>query len=268
MPELAEVETVRRVLFKKVLNKKIVDINVIYPKIVENDINEFKNMLINDKFINITRKGKYLIFETNKYFLISHLRMEGKYYIKGINDEILKHEHVIFSFIDGSTLSYHDTRKFGRMKLINKDELDNYFIKLGKEPKDLDLDYLKNKLYKSNKYIKTLLLDQSIIAGLGNIYANEVLFASNINPFKKGNDLKDDDINNIIDSSKSIIDKAILEGGCTIKSYTSSLGVTGNYQNYLNVHMKENVPCTKCNNLIIKDRIDGRSVYYCRNCQR
>ncbi len=267
MPELPEVETVRNALKAKILNKKIISINVLYSRIVENDLEEF-NSLIKQKFIDIKRKGKYLIFETDSNYLISHLRMEGKYFVKNSSDEILKHDHIIFTLSNNIKLVYNDTRKFGRMILINKNDLEEYFIKLGKEPNDLNSSYLKDKLQKSNKSIKTLLLDQNIIAGLGNIYANEVLFLSKINPYKKGRDLTIEEINKIIASSIKIIDKSIKEGGSTIKSYTSSLGVTGNYQNYLLVHMKENQTCIYCNNLIKKEKIDGRSTYYCENCQK
>ena len=125
MPEIAEVETVRRTLNKNILNKKIVDVKVIYPKMVENDIEYFKKNIINKNFININRRGKWLIFELSDFYLISHLRMEGKYFIKPCLNNIEKHEHVIFVFDDKSSLRYHDTRKFGRMKLIPKDELAN-----------------------------------------------------------------------------------------------------------------------------------------------
>ncbi len=268
MPELAEVETVRRALKKNILNKKIKDIKIIYSKIIENDVDDFVKRLINKEFINLDRKGKYLIFETKDNFLISHLRMEGKYFIKNITNDITKHEHIIFIFEDDTTLCYHDTRKFGRMQLINKDEISTYFSKLGKEPNEVSLTYLKPKLSRSKKNIKTLLLDQSIIAGLGNIYANEVLFRAKVNPYKKGADLNDNEIENIIVASSSIIKKAIEEGGSTIKSYTSSLGVIGNYQNYLRVHGKENEKCVNCDEKIIKEKLDGRSSYYCKNCQK
>ncbi len=268
MPELAEVETVRNVLKEKILNKKIVKTNIFYPKIIENEVYYFNSKLLNNYIIDIKRRGKYLIFEINDYYLISHLRMEGKYYYYSNSTDRLKHDHIEFIFEDGSKLVYNDTRKFGRMILIDKKEIYVYFSKLGKEPKDLTFDYLYSILNKKNKNIKTLLLDQSIIAGLGNIYANEVLFASKINPYKKGSDLSNIEINNIINTSNNIINKSIKEGGCTIKSYTSSLGVTGNYQNYLQVHMKEKSKCNICDSYIVKEKIDGRSTYYCKNCQK
>ncbi len=268
MPEIAEVETVRRVLSKSVVNKKIISTEIKYEKMIENDVKFFSSILCGNQIKSIDRKGKYLIFNLNNYVLISHLRMEGKFYYKKNIVDLSKHEHVRINFVDGTNLVYHDTRKFGKMKIISYNELEAYFQKLGFEPKDLKEVYLYEKLSKSNKNIKTLLLDQSIIAGLGNIYANEVLFKAKINPFKKGNELSKSDILNIIISSQTIVDKAIKEGGCTIKSYTSSLGVNGNYQNFLCVHMKENEKCKECGTLIKKMKIDGRSSYFCPKCQK
>ena len=265
MPEIAEVETVRNVLKKQILNKKINDIKVIYEKIIENDISEFKNKLINHKFIDIKRKGKYLIFETDNNYLISHLRMEGKYFVKDINDKIDKHEHVIFYF-DDFTLRYHDTRKFGRMKVINHDMLNDYFKNVGPDANsDIEPKIIYEKIKNKKIPIKKILLDQSIISGLGNIYADEVLFHARINPFRLGSSLLLDDIKNILEASKKVIDKAIKCKGTTIRSYTSSLGVKGEYQKYLMVHTKEK--CI-CNNNIIKEKLGGRMTYYCSKCQK
>lgn len=272
MPEIAEVETVRKTLLTKILNKKIKKIDILYKKIVQNDSKEFQNKLTSESFINILRKGKWLIFETNNYYLLSHLRMEGKYFIKDSKDEVEKHEHLIIYFEDNSTLRYHDTRKFGRLKLINKDELDNAkeITKQGYEPntKELTKEYLYKKIHKKNKNIKTLLLDQSIISGLGNIYANEVLFESSINPYQIGKNLTLNDCQRIVESTNKIIKKAIEMGGTTIKSYTSSLGVTGRFQQELKAHKRENLKCFNCNNLIVKEKINGRSAYFCPKCQR
>ena len=265
MPELAEVQTVRDVLKKQILHQKIKDIKVLYDKIIENDLDYFKKCLINHEFIDIKRKGKYLIFATDDKYLISHLRMEGKYFIKGIDEDVQKHEHIIFYF-DNFTLRYHDTRKFGRMKIINKDELEAYFKNVGPDANsDIDENYLYNKLSKKDVPLKTLLLDQSIIAGLGNIYADEVLFASKINPFRLGSSITLKECKCILDNSKMILNNAIKYKGTTIRSYTSSLGVYGEYQNFLCVHTKE---FCKCGNKISKEKIGGRSTYYCAKCQK
>ena len=267
MPELPEVRTVAKVLKNNLLNKKITNIEIIYPKMIEENSLDFHN-LIGKTLTNIETKGKFLIFTFEDLYLVSHLRMEGKYFIKTLSDPIEKHEHIIFEFGDLS-VRYHDTRKFGRMILVK--DLKDYksLDKVGLEPFDKNLT--KEKLQanlKSKLPIKELLLDQSIIAGLGNIYVNEVLFASKINPLKKGEDISLKECQSIIDNSISILNKAIEYGGTTIKSYTSSLGVTGHYQDYLKVHKREGLPCEVCNNPIINIKVGGRSTYYCPKCQK
>ncbi len=269
MPELPEVETVKETLKKKLLNKKINDIKILYNGIIATDINLFKKNIKNQVIKNITRRGKFIIFELTDYYLVSHLRMEGKYFIKDISDEINKHEHVIFYFDDFS-LRYHDTRKFGKMYLVAKDKLytDTPLSKLGYEPWDNNLDskYLKNK-FSCNIAIKTLLLDQSIISGIGNIYADEILFLSRINPCKKGKDLTNLELNNIIINTRKVLEQGIENKGTTIHSF-SSLGVIGDNQSHLLVHTRENLPCTVCGSLIKKIKVNGRGTYYCPICQK
>ncbi len=272
MPEIAEVETVRRTLKKQILNKRITAVNVVYEKIIGTDCAFFQQMVINKPILDILRRGKWLIFDLDEYYLLSHLRMEGKYFLKNQQEAIVKHEHVIFTFDDGSDLRYHDTRKFGRMLLVPKKELNEIkaIKKQGLEPNDLDLtpEYLYEKVKKKNMAIKTILLDQTIISGLGNIYANEVLFAAGVNPLKKGSALTKKDCQKIVEASNEIIEQAIILGGTTIKSYTSSLGITGNYQQHLKVHKKANEPCVNCGRPIRNEKVNGRSTYYCEYCQK
>lgn len=272
MPEIAEVETVRNVLKKRILNKKIKDVKVFYGKMIDNDEEYFRKILIDNEFKDILRKGKWLIFELNNHYLISHLRMEGKYFIKDTNNPYEKHEHIVFTFSDNTDLRYHDTRKFGRMKIVNKEDLwDTEEIKKqGIEPisNELTSDYLLEKFKNKKLPMKTILLDQTIISGLGNIYADEVLYAAKIHPLKLAKDVTKEECEKIASSSKKIIEKAIEEGGTTIKSYTSSLGVTGNYQNFLKVHTKENKICEICKEKIKRIKVGGRSTYFCENCQK
>ena len=239
---------------------------------IESDIQEFKNNLLGLEFTDILRKGKWLLFEIGDYYLCSHLRMEGKYFIKDSNDEINKHEHVIFTFEDNTDLRYHDTRKFGRMNLVLKKDIDTVegVRKQGIEPIDSNLskEYLYENFKKRRLPMKTLLLDQTIISGLGNIYADEVLFASSINPLKVGSDITLEECQRIVDSSKKIIEEAIKCGGTTIKSYTSSLGVTGRFQQNLMAHIRENEECKNCHSIIKRIVVGGRSTYYCENCQK
>jgi len=272
MPEIAEVETVRNILKDKILNKKITDVNILYSGIIKNDLETFKSILINNKFSDILRIGKWLIFELNDHYLLSHLRMEGKYFIKNPTDPIVKHEHIIITFADYTDLRYHDTRKFGVMKIIAKKDLyDTEEIKKqGKEVLDstLDANYLLKNFKTKKLPIKTVLLDQSIISGLGNIYVDEVLYASKIHPLRLAKDITYSECEKIINESNRIITKAIAYGGTTIKSYTSSLGVTGNYQQFLKVHTKNNTPCEVCHNLIEKIKVGGRGTYLCPKCQK
>lgn len=272
MPEIAEVETVRNTLKSMILNKKIVDVNIIYPKIIESDIKDFKDILIGRKFIDIDRIGKWLMFDLNDYYLLSHLRMEGKYFVKKSTDEIVKHEHIVISFEDGTDLRYHDTRKFGRMNLVKKSDIDKVeaIKKQGIEANSekLTKEYLYEKIHKKNIPIKSLLLDQTIISGLGNIYANEVMFDARINPNKLGKDISLKECDLIVKASKKIIDAAIKDGGTTIKSYTSSLGVTGRFQQHLMVHKREGEECKVCGTLIENIKIGGRSTYFCPKCQK
>ena len=272
MPEIAEVETVRNTLKNMILNKKIKSVNVIYPKMLESDVEEFKKLLPGRKFIDIKRIGKWLIFDLGEYYLLSHLRMEGKFFVKNSEEEINKHEHIIITFTDGTDLRYHDTRKFGRMNLIKKEDLNSTeaIKKQGIEPinDELTKEYLYDKISKKHLPMKTILLDQTIIAGLGNIYADEVLFASQINPLKKGVDVTMYECERIRKSSKKIIEEAIKYGGTTIKSYTSSLGVTGRFQQFLQVHKKEGEPCNVCGASIERIKVGGRSTYFCPKCQK
>lgn len=268
MPELPEVETVRRILKGQIINRKIKDVTVLWDNILINDKESFINNIIDETFEDIKRRGKWLIFVLDDYYLLSHLRMEGKYFLKKHDEEILKHEHVIFYLDNGVDLRYHDTRKFGKMQLVPKSENIEDYIKLGLEPFDENLNpsYLKDKWKKNNKEIKTALLDQTVIAGIGNIYADEILFASRISPFKRAKDLDDNELKKIIKYTREILTSAIKAGGTTIRSYTSSLGVTGRFQRELKVHTK-NI-CPVCNASIIKTKVGGRGTYYCERCQK
>lgn len=271
MPEIAEVRTVANTLKKQVLNKEIKDVLVFYKGILECSEDFFKKHLIGNTIKDIKTKGKWLLFYLNDYCLLSHLRMEGKYFIKDYEEEINKHEHIIIRFADFD-LRYHDVRKFGKMNIVRIADLETTecLAKLGPEPfdKELTKEYLFEKIHHRDNAIKTLLLDQTIINGLGNIYANEVLFEAGIDPSRLGSNIRLYECQKIIDASKSIVKKAIKMGGTTIRSYTSSLGVTGQYQKYLKVHKKDKGTCPKCQHHITKIKLNGRSTYYCPKCQK
>ncbi len=271
MPELPEVETVRKALLLKLKNKKIKSITILHNNVFKDQdldyvIENIKNQTIND----IKRQGKWLLFELDDYYLLSHLRMEGKYLYRDFNTRYGDHELVIFNINNEFELRYKDVRKFGKMYLVEKDKLSKSPLsKLGYEPwdKSLTSDYLKSKFKNKNIAIKTLLLDQSIITGIGNIYADEILFLSKINPLTKGKCLDYSNLEDIIKNTRVVLEKAIKEGGTTIRSYTSEEGVTGLFQNNLNVHQREGQECPLCKENIVKIKVGGRGTYYCKNCQ-
>lgn len=273
MPELPEVETVKETLKLKLIGKKIKDVKVYYDGIIAYpEVKEFskqiKNLLIKD----IKRRGKWLMFDLDNYYLLSHLRMEGKYFFKNKEDKLDNHEHVVFTLDDDEELRYRDTRKFGKMYLIKKEDINSIgpIKDLGLEPWDdnLNINYLKDKYKNKRLPIKTVLLDQSIIVGIGNIYADEILFLSKLNPLIKCCDLKDNDLDNIIKYTKEVLEKAIKLGGTTIRTYTSVDGVHGRFQNELLIHGKDKDVCPNCGQPIEKIRVGGRGTYYCINCQK
>lgn len=270
MPEIAEVRVVANTLKRQILNKKIRNIKILYSGIIIGNEDNFKKLIVGQTFKDITTFGKWILFNLGEYTLISHLRMEGKYFYVNSGTSIQKHEHVIFELDDGMDLRYADVRKFGKMKIVKTEHIltTDELKKLGKEPDDVSLtpEYLIEKFRKCNKNIKTALLDQTIINGLGNIYANEVLFATHILPSHKANEITLNQAAEIIKASSSIIKTSYEMGGCTIRSYTSSLGVIGHYQDMLKVHMQ--VTCPNCKSKIKKIKIDGRSTYYCEICQK
>lgn len=273
MPELPEVETVKESLKLKLIGKKIRSVNILWDNIIAYPSKEQFAIEIGNKTISdIKRRGKFLIFDLDDYYLLSHLRMEGKYFFKNHDEDINKHEHVIFDLGNNEELRYMDTRKFGKMYLIKKNEIDNIgpLKELGLEPWDNNLssDYLLNK-YKNKKLpIKTILLDQSIIVGIGNIYADEILFLSRINPLKASNLISEKECLDIIKYAREVLEKAIKMGGTTIRTYSSVDGVHGLFQNELLVHGNYKGNCPICNEKIDKIRVGGRGTYYCPKCQK
>jgi formamidopyrimidine-DNA glycosylase len=271
MPELPEVETVRQTLRRKIINKTIVGVDILYDKIIKTDLNQFKDLIIGQTITEIDRLGKYLIIRLGNLAIISHLRMEGKYFLRPIGTEREKHDHVIFRFSDQTELRYHDVRKFGTMHLKSFDEIyiGEPLEKLGLEPfhEHFNLAYLKNKL-NAKRAIKNVLLDQTIVVGLGNIYVNEVLYVSRIHPETLACVLNEEDLLRIREASIAVLEKAIALGGTTIRSYYSDDDVTGRFQNELLVHGKKGEDCPTCGGVIDKIKVGGRGTYYCPNCQR
>ncbi|MDH6366444.1 MULTISPECIES: DNA-formamidopyrimidine glycosylase [unclassified Breznakia] len=275
MPELPEVETVLRTLEHQIKGNEIVHIEVRYAKMIDAiDAQEFTKLLVHQHFIDFSRVGKYLIFGMNDVNLVVHLRMEGKFYIyQKDEDPYSKHAHIIFTLDDSRKLVYHDVRKFGRMYVYDKDVIlyeQKAFQHVGYDAFDshVDANYLYQQAKKRKTTLKQFLLDQSVMAGVGNIYADEIAFRSKLHPETKIYHLTKKDFERILENTRIILQGAIKAGGTTIRSYTSSLGVDGKFQLQLKVHMKKGEACPICGNPIDKIVVGGRGTYVCRTCQK
>jgi len=273
MPELPEVETVKNTLKPQLIGQKITNINIHYEKMIKDITPEtFTQNLLDQQFIDILRRGKYLIFELDDYYLLSHLRMEGKFFYNQKDAIRPQHTHVVLTLNSGDTLSYEDVRKFGTFHLYDKTtdlEQTASFRVLGPEPWDetFNVKTVKQQLENKKMPIKSMLLSQKVVTGLGNIYVDEVLFASNIHPLTPSGQLNTTDIEKIITHTREILQRAITFKGTTIKTFSSSHGSAGEFGQFLQVHTKKDEPCPSCCTTIEKIKVGGRGTYFCRVCQ-
>lgn len=273
MPELPEVETIKNTLKRLVEDKTIEDVTIYWPKIIKKpeDTKMFKQLLKGQTILDVHRKGKFLLFELDDYTLVSHLRMEGKYSVQPKDEQMKKHTHVVFSFTNGEELRYNDVRKFGTMHLIKKGE--EYSQKplnhLGPDPFDeaFTFDYLYNKFNNTRRVIKTVLLDQTVLAGLGNIYVDEVLFKAQVHPLRTADTLTPKEVKAIQDQAITTLAEACKQGGTTIRSYVNGVGDMGMFQQDLYVYGQEDEPCKVCGAPIVKLKVGGRGTHICHTCQ-
>ena len=272
MPELPEVETVRRGLEKLILGKKIDSLDIRYPKMIKTDLDQFHKELPGQVIVSMGRRGKYLLFYLTEKVLISHLRMEGKYFYYSDQVPERKHAHVLIHFEDGGTLVYEDVRKFGTMELLAPELLDAYFVskKLGPEPteQDFDLEIFIGALKKSKKPIKSHLLDQTLVAGLGNIYVDEVLWRAKVHPSRTSKSLSAQEARKVHDQTIEVLGQAVEKGGSTIRTYTNAFGEDGTMQDFHQVYDKAGQACSRCGSIIEKIQLGGRGTHFCPKCQR
>lgn len=272
MPELPEVETVRRGLLKIAKGRQINAIDVYYGKTIVGDVDQFRRALIGQTITDVNRRGKYLLFRfSNHLTMISHLRMEGKYFNQQQGRPIDKHTHVVFKFTDGTELCYHDTRKFGRMRLVKTgQEMTVAGLKtIGPEPTatDFTLDYFRSILKKSRGKIKPFLLNQRHVAGLGNIYADEVLWLSKINPEQPANSLTDRQIKDLHDNIIQEIKVATKYKGTTVHTFTNAFGDAGGFQDRLHAYGRGGEKCERCGTTMVKTKVAERGTTFCPHCQ-
>jgi len=270
MPELPEVETVCRVLSKNIIGLTIKKVEVINKNLRYPLPSSIKVKIFKSKIKSIIRRGKYgLILLSNSNVIIFHLGMTGKFKIDLRDYKKTKHDHLVLVFNNNLKLIYNDVRKFGYIKLEEK-PLDIFNLKnLGYEPSIVGnfRDILFAKIKRRKASIKDILLDQSFICGVGNIYASEILHKSKISPFKKGINFYENEFSVLLQALQNIIQEAITKGGSSIKDYTSPQNELGYFQTQFQVYDREGLPCYYCESLITRVKQGGRSTFFCRKCQ-
>ena len=287
MPELPEVETVVRGLNRLILKKKITQVKHDWLKSfpnLEKDVNDF---MIGAEILKVQRRGKAIIIKLNNgWALVTHLRMTGQMVYRGeenwgaghpnddfLNDLPNKSTRVEIDFEDQTKLFFNDQRKFGYMKLLPEPEIEelSFFQKLGPEPLEdnFTVEIFKERLLKKkNSLIKPTILDQSVIAGVGNIYADEALWRAKIHPETRIKDFLNVDFKNLHESIRFVMNKSIEKGGSTDRNYVNADGSRGNYLEYAAVYHKNGQPCKRCGTEISKIRVGGRGTHFCENCQK
>lgn len=287
MPELPEVETIRRDLSKKIIGKKITKVLVNRKNMIPDmTANKFIGSLHGESVKQIDRVGKLLIFDLKSpdKFLLMHMKMTGQLIycdknlcIAGGHDFPKigklpnKYSHIIYEFEDGSKLYFNDQRTFGYAKIVDAKKLDEIKKDFGIEPLQNNFTYknLRKLFQDRKKNIKAVLLDQKIIAGIGNIYADEILWDAKIKPDRIAGKLKEEEIKAIHKSTNKIIKKAIKWRGTTFSDYRDASGKKGNFMRHLNAYEQEGKICKRCKKSKIKKiKFTGRGTRYCPTCQK
>ncbi|WP_211749800.1 DNA-formamidopyrimidine glycosylase [Paenibacillus sp. Marseille-Q4541] len=273
MPELPEVETVRKTLNSLIVGKHIDRVTVHLPRIIQrpDDIDAFAMELVGHTIQGVERRGKFLRILLDGLVLVSHLRMEGRYGLYSEDEPLEKHTHVVFHFSDGTELRYKDVRQFGTMHLFRSGEdlTNKPLMKLGLEPLDesFTLEAFRKVIGKRTTKIKVALLNQEYVVGIGNIYVDESLFKAGIHPEQPCNTLTDKQLELLHQSIIDTLLEAVQAGGSTIKSYVNGQGEIGMFQHQFKIYGRQNQPCEHCGTLIHKTVVGGRGTHTCPSCQ-
>ncbi len=278
MPELPEVETIRSQLEKLVVGKNIEKVDIGLPKMVKLALDRFRKIVVGSRVKSISRRAKILIFELSSgWSILIHLKLSGRLIFRKkeeiLKDEDAKWNHLIYYFQDGSRLFHNDLRQFGYVKLIETDKLADFFKKekLGPEPLKKYFtfeDFSAILKRKPKAKIKQFLMDQQNIAGIGNIYSDEILFSARVHPLRKIADLRLEEGKKIFEGIKKILPEALKFQGSSVDLYLNALGKEGEYVPHLKVYGREGEKCKKCGGIIQRLKIGGRSAHFCPACQR
>ena len=274
MPELPEVETICRSLRDHVVGRTLAEIEIQLPRLIKWPTPEdFRSIMTGRTIDALERRAKYLLFHlTDEWVLVVHLRMTGRLYYRDSNNPPTGAARVVFHFSGGDALEYYDTRTLGTLYLLRKNELSRIYglTSLGPEPLSADFtpEYLAAGLAKRKGKIKSVLLDQAFIGGLGNIYVDEVLWAAKVHPERLAAQLKKAEIKRLHDETIRILQLGIEKGGSTIRTYRNALGLDGTMQDYLQVYGQTGQPCPRCGRTIQKIQVGGRGSHFCPKCQK
>ncbi len=288
MPELPEVETVKRGLQKLIVGRKITAVKSDNPKSFPNASADVDNFLVNASIIDVRRRAKVLLIDlSTNYTLVTHLKMTGQMVFVG-NDERFAAGHpndslvnklpdkstrVTFDFTDGTHLYFNDQRKFGWVRLIPTLEVPNidFMKRVGPEPLEADFtaeQFIDRFKKRPGTSIKAAILDQSVIAGVGNIYADESLWGAKIHPARKVSSITDDEFAELYKEVRYVMNLSIEKGGSTNRNYVNAEGKKGSYMDFARVFRREGLECPRCGAEIIKIRVAGRGTHVCPNCQK
>lgn len=275
MPELPEVETTLRGISPHISGKKVADVVLRQTKLRWQVNPKLAEILTGQKVLNCTRRAKYLIVGFETGILLIHLGMSGSLRIFTGGDARIaspsKHDHADIVFDDGTVLRYHDPRKFGAI-LWYEGVAEHHPLleKLGPEPlsDDFSADYLYQKLKTQKRAVKLALMDNAVVVGVGNIYANESLFKAGISPRRPADKVKKKECAVLAETVKAVLQRAIETGGSTLRDFVNSDGKSGYFQQEYTVYGRHNEPCVNCGGLIFKETLGQRGTFYCPNCQK
>ncbi len=271
MPELPEVRTVARTLDRLLRGKVVEGIRIFREKNVLDGAEHFRSLLLRHAFLSVDSYGKHLLFHlSGGSAILAHLRMEGKYFLREEGEEKGKHDILLFELSGGQRLVYQDVRKFGTLEARKEEELWDRppLSLLGPEPWDADPEETFGKIHRSSRPIKELLMDQRVLSGIGNIYADESLFEAGVHPLRPGSSLTRAEVEALLQASSSIMKEAIERGGSTIRSYHPEKGVDGRMQLFLKAYGHGNEPCPRCGFPLRKLEVGGRGTTFCPRCQK
>ena len=265
MPELPEVETIVRKINTSTKGKEILSCNLQWEgSIAQPSAREFSQTILNQTIQSATRRGKFICAALDSSFMLIHLRMSGDLFVRPVNDPIEKHDRVILSLSGGSALVFNDPRKFGRIWLTSSP--DTILDRLGPEPLDKQFTskVFYSMLHQRHRQLKPLILDQTFLAGMGNIYTDEALFSAKLHPHRISDSLSEDECNSLWKAIRTVLTEGIKRNGASIDWVYKG----GDFQNHFKVYGRKNEPCLTCGTPIQKITVGQRGTHFCPNCQQ